>query len=59
MEHGLFRCAPVHPSLAVDIWVLNFVQSLWLRVSPNYTAWTEAWLEFLEGQGYKMSGKVQ
>lgn len=59
VERGLFPCAPLHPSLAVDIRVLDFVTGLFLRVSPNHTAWSNALEEFLRNRGYQLHGPVR
>ncbi|KAJ3748154.1 hypothetical protein EV360DRAFT_57113 [Lentinula raphanica] len=47
VEQGLFPCAPIHPTLAVDIHVLDFVTKLFLRIAPNNTAWVDAISDFL------------
>ncbi|KAJ3738653.1 hypothetical protein DFH05DRAFT_1531117 [Lentinula detonsa] len=57
MEQGLFPCAPVHPTLAVDIHVLDFVTRLFLRIGPNNTAWADSINEFLSSQGYQLQGQ--
>ncbi|KAG1803292.1 uncharacterized protein BJ212DRAFT_1449924 [Suillus subaureus] len=55
LRHGLFPCAPVAPSLAVDLHVLEFVHLLFIRQSPNHTAWCNAVEMFLDGMGYKLT----
>ncbi|KAJ3710346.1 hypothetical protein DFJ43DRAFT_1009274 [Lentinula guzmanii] len=57
VEQGLFPCAPVHPTLAVDIHVLDFVTRLFLRIAPNNTAWADSINEFLSSQGYQLQGQ--
>ncbi|KAJ3715841.1 hypothetical protein C8R42DRAFT_544498, partial [Lentinula raphanica] len=57
VEQGLFPCAPVHPTLAVDMRVLDFVTRLFLRIAPNNTAWVDTINDFLNSQGYHLSGK--
>ncbi|KAG2060363.1 hypothetical protein BDR06DRAFT_979650 [Suillus hirtellus] len=57
MMHGLFACAPVAPSLAVDICVLELVNKLFAWMTPNSTAWCEALETFLNEQGYKLNTK--
>ncbi|KAG1727336.1 hypothetical protein EDB19DRAFT_1897559 [Suillus lakei] len=52
---GLFPCAPVAPSLAVDLRVLEFVRLLFICQSPNHTAWCDAVETFLDGMGYKLT----
>lgn len=55
---GLFPCAPLSPSLAVDIRVLEFVSRLFLNIAPNTTAWCNTLEGFLNSQGYKLQNKV-
>ncbi|KAG1744527.1 uncharacterized protein EDB91DRAFT_1236494 [Suillus paluster] len=55
--HGLFPCAPMAPSLAVDLQVLEFVRLLFICQSPNQTAWCNALETFLDGMGYKLTSK--
>ncbi|THU88157.1 hypothetical protein K435DRAFT_680385, partial [Dendrothele bispora CBS 962.96] len=57
IRSGLFPCAPVYPSLAVDIRMLDFVTRLFLRMSPNHTAWCGTVDDYLRCQGYKLEGK--
>ncbi|KAK7435294.1 hypothetical protein VKT23_019739 [Stygiomarasmius scandens] len=57
IRSGLFPCAPVYPTLAVDIRMLDFVTRLFLRVAPNHTAWCGAVEDYLYSQGYKLKGK--
>ncbi|KAF8833363.1 hypothetical protein BDN67DRAFT_869037, partial [Paxillus ammoniavirescens] len=44
---GLFGCAPVSPSLAVDFRVLELVKALFVCMTPNLSGWTEALESFL------------
>ncbi|KAF4602848.1 hypothetical protein EYR40_006066 [Pleurotus pulmonarius] len=57
VETGMFPCAPVQPTLAVDIRVLEFVSQLFLHLPPNNTAWCAALESFLRYQGYTLAGK--
>ena len=41
VSHGFFPWAPLVPTLAVDIEMLQFLHELFVRVPPNNTAWTE------------------
>lgn len=59
VDQGLFPCAPMAPTLAVDMRVLEFVGGLYKRISPNHTAWCNTVEEFLEGQGYKLRTEVR
>ncbi|KAG1843964.1 hypothetical protein DFJ58DRAFT_844196 [Suillus subalutaceus] len=54
---GLFPCAPITPSLAVDLRILEFIRLLFVRQSPNQTVWCDAVETFLDGMGYKLSCK--
>ncbi|THU93061.1 hypothetical protein K435DRAFT_555641, partial [Dendrothele bispora CBS 962.96] len=56
VRSGLFPCAPFRPSLAVDIRMLDFVTQLFLRVSPNHTAWCHTLEDYLGSQGYRIHG---
>ncbi|KAE9382780.1 hypothetical protein BT96DRAFT_747706, partial [Gymnopus androsaceus JB14] len=57
MKRGLFGCAPLRPSLAVDLRVLDFVSRLFLRISPNNTAVCNTIEDFLKCQGYQLRGQ--
>ncbi|KAF9231673.1 hypothetical protein BU15DRAFT_90847 [Melanogaster broomeanus] len=52
---GLFGCAPVLPSLAVDVRVLELVKGLFVHMTPNMSGWTEALEGFLNDRGYKLA----
>ncbi|KAI6112745.1 hypothetical protein F5141DRAFT_1002593, partial [Pisolithus sp. B1] len=58
MECGLFACSPVAPTLAVDLHVLEFMRTLFVHLTPNMTAWSEALESFLDAQGYQLQSKV-
>ncbi|KAG1810838.1 uncharacterized protein BJ212DRAFT_1448552 [Suillus subaureus] len=51
---SLFPCAPVAPSLAVDLRILEFVCLLFVCQSPNQTTWCVVVEIFLDGMGYKL-----
>ncbi|KAF8957681.1 hypothetical protein BDZ97DRAFT_1669429 [Flammula alnicola] len=57
LSRGVFPCAPLAPTLAVDIRVLEFVSRLFLNIAPNTTAWCKTVEGFLESQGYRLSMK--
>ncbi|KAG1721054.1 hypothetical protein EDB19DRAFT_1898376 [Suillus lakei] len=57
LKLGLFACAPIAPSLAVDLCVLELVRTLFVWITPNTTAWCEALEVFLTARGYKLSTK--
>ncbi|EPS94432.1 hypothetical protein FOMPIDRAFT_128943 [Fomitopsis schrenkii] len=52
---GLFPCAPLSPSLAVDISLLQFTQALFVRLPPNTTSFCDTLEYFLECRGYKLT----
>ncbi|RDB25584.1 hypothetical protein Hypma_006945 [Hypsizygus marmoreus] len=52
---GCFPSAPLAPTLAVDLKVLDFVTSLFVNVAPNNTAWCKTVETFLSKQGYKLT----
>jgi len=58
LRRGLFPCAPMAPTLAVDLRVLEFVRLLFVRQSPNQTAWCDTLETFLDGMKYKLASKV-
>ncbi|KAK7025348.1 hypothetical protein VNI00_016059 [Paramarasmius palmivorus] len=57
LQLGCFPCAPVIPTLAVDIKVLEFVSRLFVRIAPNHTAWCAALEDFMSSQGYHLHGE--
>ncbi|KZS89187.1 hypothetical protein SISNIDRAFT_395865, partial [Sistotremastrum niveocremeum HHB9708] len=57
LARGLFPCAPLEPSLAVQIPVLQLVTKLFLRVAPNISAFSETLEEFLADRNYKLKTK--
>ena len=58
LQRGLFPCAPVAPSLAVDKKLLEFSRSFFLRVSPNMTAMSTTLEDCLGTLGYKLETVV-
>ncbi|KAL1711858.1 hypothetical protein EV715DRAFT_184470, partial [Schizophyllum commune] len=54
MRHGLFPCAPIRPSLAVDLQLLEFTRLLFSRLPPSITAICEALQDFLAPRGYRL-----
>ncbi|KAK7441208.1 hypothetical protein VKT23_016689 [Stygiomarasmius scandens] len=57
LRSGLLPCAPFAPSLSVDIRMLDFLARLFLRISPNVTAWCGALEDYLRQQGYWLQGQ--
>lgn len=58
LRRGLFPCAPLFPTLAVDLSLLVFVKKLFLRLPPNVTGWCESLEDFWDGRGYRLGTKV-
>ena len=58
LELGFFPCAPVNPSLAVDLNMLEFVNELFVNAAPNTTAWCETLEAFLGNRRYKLTTQV-
>lgn len=58
LELGFFPCAPINPSLAVDLNMLEFVNELFVNAAPNTTAWCETLEAFLGNRRYKLTTRV-
>lgn len=50
---GFFPCAPVKPSMAIDLNVLDFARLLFLDIAPNTTGWCAATETFLRDRHYQ------
>ncbi|KAF8054925.1 hypothetical protein FPV67DRAFT_1598916, partial [Lyophyllum atratum] len=55
VQRGFFPSAPLAPTLAVDMKVLDFVATLFVNIAPNNTAWCKTVEIFLSKQGYKLA----
>ena len=55
---GLFPCAPLEPSLAVDLNMLGFVERLFVHAAPNVTAWCKTLEAFLSERNFKLATRV-
>jgi hypothetical protein len=58
LERGLFPCAPVRPSLAVELDQLDLVSTLFMVGAPNVTNWAETLSICLARKGYAFEGQV-
>jgi hypothetical protein len=58
MQVGAFGCAPILPSLAVDLRVLEFTMNLFLQVAPNNTAISIALERVLSNMGFQLDHQV-
>ncbi|KAF9510920.1 hypothetical protein BS47DRAFT_1364244 [Hydnum rufescens UP504] len=57
LAHGVFPCAPVWPSLAVSLDMLEFVAELFVHVAPNERAWAATLEKYLNVRGYQFAAK--
>ncbi|KAF9517046.1 hypothetical protein BS47DRAFT_1291472, partial [Hydnum rufescens UP504] len=48
VQYGLFPSALLHPTLAVNIGMLEFVAGLFVYLAPNEQAWTNTLSCFLK-----------
>ena len=58
VEMGYFPCAPVRPSLAVDINLLEFVTIASHNMAPNVKGWSDTLQNFLAVRGFLLGEKV-
>ncbi|KAJ7484357.1 hypothetical protein FB451DRAFT_1392915 [Mycena latifolia] len=54
MKCGAFPCAPMQPSLAVDMRVLEFCKNLFLHIAPNNTAFATTLERCLSNIGFQL-----
>src|SRR5258707_6072723 len=52
VQHGLFPCAPLRPTLVVDIFMLEWAITLFLHMALNVHAWTMTTEIMLKQEGY-------
>ncbi|KAJ7774680.1 hypothetical protein B0H14DRAFT_3095901 [Mycena olivaceomarginata] len=55
VRSGAFPCAPLQPSLAVDLRVLKFTFKLFLNIAPNHTAFSTTLETVLSTMGYQLN----
>lgn len=55
---GAFPCAPISPTLAVDLRVLEFTAELFLHIAPNNTAFALTLEHVLGNMGFQLDHKV-
>lgn len=58
LSQGFFPCAPIYPTLAVDLQMLDFVRELFVNAAPNITAWCETLEGFLSARKFKLTTRV-
>ena len=59
VERGLFPCAPLYPTLAVEMDLLDLVSTLFMVEAPNITGWSDTLTEFLGKRSYYLGGVVR
>src|SRR5260370_36717276 len=52
VQHGLFPCTPLRPTLVVDIFMLEWAITLFLNMALNVHAWTMTTEIMLKQEGY-------
>src|SRR5260221_1560092 len=52
VQCGLFPCAPLRPTLVIDIFMLEWATTLFLHMAPNVRAWTMTTEIMLKQEGY-------
>ncbi|KAF9508763.1 hypothetical protein BS47DRAFT_1302293, partial [Hydnum rufescens UP504] len=52
---GLFPCAPLSPTLAVNMDVLEFALELFVRMGPNEQAWAATMTKYLKARGHEFA----
>ncbi|KAF9509302.1 hypothetical protein BS47DRAFT_1252443, partial [Hydnum rufescens UP504] len=55
MEIGYFPCAPVYPTLAVSLDMLELVSILFVHSAPNERAWAATITKYLKNRGHEFS----
>lgn len=55
---GFFPCAPLEPSFAVELRVLEFCLQLFLNMPPNNTALTKTLETYMDSMGFKLDNRV-
>ena len=59
VEMGYFPSAPIRPTLAFDINLLEFVTVASDHMAPNVTGWSNALQHFLSIRGYRFGEQVR
>ncbi|KAJ7688716.1 hypothetical protein B0H17DRAFT_847091, partial [Mycena rosella] len=54
MQYGAFPCAPFHPSLAVDLRMLEFTMNLFIQIAPNNTAFSLTLERCIASMGFQL-----
>ena len=58
LQRGYFGSAPIQPTVAIELNMLEFLNELFLRIPPNLTGWSEALHVLLERRGHAVGSIV-
>lgn len=58
LKRGFFPCAPLEPTLAFDLRVMEFAMRLFLHMPPNNTALSTTLEGYLDSMGFKLENRV-
>ncbi|KAF9503327.1 hypothetical protein BS47DRAFT_1309968 [Hydnum rufescens UP504] len=58
LKLGLFPSAPVYPTLAVNLDLLDFTSTVFQVQQPDIQGWTDSLQIFLRKRGYVLGGGV-
>lgn len=59
LARGLMACSPTHPTLAIDVKLLELARLQFLHMAPNASGWCAALESFLSSLGYKLQTRVR
>jgi CxC1 like cysteine cluster associated with KDZ transposases len=59
VECGLFPCAPLYPTLAVKMDLLDLVSILFMVKALNITGWSDTFTKFLVKRSYYLGSVVR
>jgi hypothetical protein len=58
LQRGYFCSAPIQPTVAIELNMLEFLNELFLQIPPNLTGWSEALHVLLERRGHAVGSIV-
>ncbi|KAF7343580.1 hypothetical protein MSAN_01978500 [Mycena sanguinolenta] len=58
LQRGYFACAPLEPTLAIELRLLKFIRRLFLNIAPNNTVLANTLETFLDSMGYKLENRL-
>jgi len=59
MARGMFGCAPLEPSLAFDLNLLELVSTSMMFLAPNVSGWSSGLESFWKERGYVLGLRVR